>query len=269
MKEILILAGLSGSGKDAVCTELLKCGYERIISSTTRPMREGEKDGREYHFLTEEEFRAKRAEGIFFEEREVPLNGKPVFYGSERISPAPGKRYVTILDMNGIQAYAAEYGMEHLFIAEILIPEDIRMERAWNRKAPGEAMEGPKWEKFLDEWLERTEADTAWADKLEQIADWISWNTETPGLAAQEIMEAQEGNPPLWSRLIPYPMPLSVTCRRAFREACRKGTMDSRITNSWFREDLKRNGPERWDEGSVSEWIRQSVERFRAQKSIK
>lgn len=56
--KIIALYGKSASGKDTFLRMALKCfkNFHKIISSTTRPPREGEEDGVAYHFLTNEEF---------------------------------------------------------------------------------------------------------------------------------------------------------------------------------------------------------------------
>lgn len=41
----VILIGKTGAGKTSIAKELEKLGYPRLITDTTRPMREGEKDG--------------------------------------------------------------------------------------------------------------------------------------------------------------------------------------------------------------------------------
>jgi guanylate kinase len=56
MKKKIILVGKAASGKDYFSNFLGATGYKRAISHTTRPMREGEEDGREYHFISEERF---------------------------------------------------------------------------------------------------------------------------------------------------------------------------------------------------------------------
>jgi len=47
---------MSGSGKSTIEKMLEENGIKRIISYTTRPMREGEVEGRDYYYVTEEEF---------------------------------------------------------------------------------------------------------------------------------------------------------------------------------------------------------------------
>lgn len=53
---MIVLVGASGSGKTSVAKELGKRGYNRVVTYTTRPMRDGEKDGVDYHFLSDEDF---------------------------------------------------------------------------------------------------------------------------------------------------------------------------------------------------------------------
>lgn len=53
---MIVLIGASGSGKTSVAKELEKRGYKRIVTYTTRPMRDGEKDDDDYHFLSDDEF---------------------------------------------------------------------------------------------------------------------------------------------------------------------------------------------------------------------
>ena len=55
---LVILSGFSGVGKGTVAKRLVeKYGYSLSVSATTRQPREGEVDGRDYFFKTEEEFR--------------------------------------------------------------------------------------------------------------------------------------------------------------------------------------------------------------------
>ena len=56
--KLFIIVGPSGSGKSSVLMEFKKRHpeYTYPLSATTRPMREGEKDGDIYHFYTKERF---------------------------------------------------------------------------------------------------------------------------------------------------------------------------------------------------------------------
>lgn len=68
---MICLIGASASGKST--TQRILCkkyGYKPLISYTTRPMRKKEKDGIDYHFLTEDEFRELEEAGFFCETAE-------------------------------------------------------------------------------------------------------------------------------------------------------------------------------------------------------
>ena len=61
MHKLFCLMGKSASGKDTIFRSLLldeSLGLHRVIPYTTRPIREGEENGREYYFVSPEQFEA-------------------------------------------------------------------------------------------------------------------------------------------------------------------------------------------------------------------
>lgn len=66
---LCVVSGPSGSGKTTLCRALSDeddlCSY--AISCTTRPMREGEENGKDYHFMSEENFLTQVEQGDFLE----------------------------------------------------------------------------------------------------------------------------------------------------------------------------------------------------------
>lgn len=61
---LLLLGGPSGSGKTTVANILQeKHGFSRLVTVTTRPPREGEKNGVDYYFVSIDEFRSMQATG--------------------------------------------------------------------------------------------------------------------------------------------------------------------------------------------------------------
>ena len=76
---LLLVSGPSGSGKTTLCRRLADEG-EAVYSTscTTRPARDGERDGYDYHFLSRESFEQKVQDGDFLEHAEVHGN----FYGT-------------------------------------------------------------------------------------------------------------------------------------------------------------------------------------------
>ena len=99
---LLLVSGPSGSGKTTLCRRLADEG-EAVYSTscTTRPARDGERDGYDYHFLSRESFEQKVHDGDFLEYAEVHGN----FYGtliSEIIDHlASGTDVVMDIDVQG------------------------------------------------------------------------------------------------------------------------------------------------------------------------
>ena len=66
---VFVVTGPSGAGKGTLIRGLLERveGLEVAVSATTRPQRPGEVDGREYWFLSDDEFTRRVDEGSFLE----------------------------------------------------------------------------------------------------------------------------------------------------------------------------------------------------------
>jgi guanylate kinase len=73
-RPVFVLTGTSGEGKSTLAKLLVErvAGLELAVSATTRPRRPGEEHGRDYWFLTADEFDRKLAEGDFVEWVELP-----------------------------------------------------------------------------------------------------------------------------------------------------------------------------------------------------
>ena len=80
---LFLVTAPSGAGKSSLVNALLKIepDIKLSISHTTRAPRPGEENGREYHFVTVEEFEAMKARGEFLESALVHGN----YYGTSRV----------------------------------------------------------------------------------------------------------------------------------------------------------------------------------------
>jgi guanylate kinase len=102
---LFIVSSPSGGGKTTLIRRLLAgpCGkgLHFSVSHTTRPKREGEEDGREYHFVSAAEFEKMARRGEFLEHNEVHGN----FYGTARAEVMPrlsgGEDVVLDIDVQG------------------------------------------------------------------------------------------------------------------------------------------------------------------------
>lgn len=138
-KQVIVLAGPSGSGKNAVIAEIVKeyphC--TRLVTATTRTPRPGEVDGEDYHFMTQEKFDAEMLAGNIPEHRYVPaLNTS---YGTylpdlEKKVKA-GKIVFAQVDIEGANLLKERYGATTIFI----MPESLEQFRGRLR------VRNPEW----------------------------------------------------------------------------------------------------------------------------
>ncbi len=103
---LVVLSGPSGVGKDAVLTRMSELGrpFHYVVTATTRPKRSGEKNGVDYHFLSQKEFQQMRDKNQFLEWANVYGN----YYGvpKDEISSALSKGIDAIVRVD-VQGAAA------------------------------------------------------------------------------------------------------------------------------------------------------------------
>jgi guanylate kinase len=156
---MVVISGPSGSGKSTICKRLLE--DPRVVfsvSATTRKMRPGEIDGRDYHFLSVDEFRKRLAHGEFIEHAEVYGN----LYGTLRKplekAIAAGQLYLLEIDVQGaLQLKALGEPGQYIFIAPPDFDELRRRLVKRNTETP-EALER-RLHKAEDEYREREKYD--------------------------------------------------------------------------------------------------------------
>lgn len=105
--KIVLLIGCMASGKDTILKEMINEGYaEPVISHTSRPMRKGEKDGVEYHFVSAEEMLKMKENNEFIEFKSYKAaNNEKWYYGVNKNSLEKGlsKNYILIVDIAGMR----------------------------------------------------------------------------------------------------------------------------------------------------------------------
>ncbi len=102
---MLVISSPSGAGKSSLSRRLLESHPELTlsVSATTRQPREGEVDGREYHFLTREAFEKRRDEDWFYEWAEVHGNLYGTPKGPVRETFESGRDVLLDIDWQGAQ----------------------------------------------------------------------------------------------------------------------------------------------------------------------
>ena len=127
--KLIIISSPSGGGKDAVINALLKIfpNSARLVTTTSRPPRPGNKEGVDYFFISKNEFEEKIKEDAFLEHNIYSEN----YYGVEkmRLNEALEKHSLvfTQIEVNG-KHNLDKQSIEHL--AVYLLPENIDVLRA-------------------------------------------------------------------------------------------------------------------------------------------
>jgi len=128
-KQVVVIAGPSGSGKNAIIGEILKThsNCTRLVTATTRAMRPGEVDGIDYHFMSQERFDEELASGHIAEHRFVPALG--TYYGTylpdleKRVKE--GQIVFAQVDIEGAKLLKERYNATTIFI----MPESLEQFR--------------------------------------------------------------------------------------------------------------------------------------------
>ncbi|MCX7805341.1 MAG: guanylate kinase [Planctomycetota bacterium] len=108
---LFLLVGPSGAGKTTLLRRLMRMrlGLKRLVSTTTRPPRPGEKDGRDYRFVSDEEFREGIRRGLFAEYAKVHGNLYGTKAGEIDSELAKGRDLIKDIDVQGADALRRRY----------------------------------------------------------------------------------------------------------------------------------------------------------------
>ena len=159
---LVILSSPSGAGKTSIARALVK-GNENFlfsVSATTRKSRPGEVNGREYDFLTVDQFRQKIKEGQFLEHAKVfgNLYGTPL--QAVRDSISQGKSVVFDVDWQGGKQIRSS-SLSKFVISIFILPPSIKElhDRLMNRAQDSSETVKDRMKKSIDEIMHWKEYD--------------------------------------------------------------------------------------------------------------
>jgi guanylate kinase len=137
---LTVLSGPSGVGKDTVLGRMKERGlpFHYVVTATTRPPREGEKDGVEYHFLSEEEYDRLLSEDGLLENAEVYGRRYGVPKAQVREALARGQDVIMRVDVQGA-ATIRKLAPEALFVFLAPASREELEERLRRRRTEAEA----------------------------------------------------------------------------------------------------------------------------------
>ena len=139
MGKIFYIMGKSASGKDTIFRRLLsdgQLGLRELVLYTTRPMRDGEREGVEYHFVTEKQLEEFRRQGKVIEERTYQTVMGPWTYatvddGQMDLSQAD---YLACGVLESYQSIRRYLGAGQVVPLYVEVEDGERLRRAWLRE---------------------------------------------------------------------------------------------------------------------------------------
>jgi len=134
MIKIVALMGKAGAGKDWVLNRLLHTEranrwYSKVVNCTTRPIRENEVDGVNYHYLTHEEFTEKLLSGDLLETTEF----NNWFYGTLLSTLSEDKINIGVFNPEAVEILKEDKRI-NLMVIYIEATDKIRLLRQLNRE---------------------------------------------------------------------------------------------------------------------------------------
>lgn len=159
MGKIIYLMGKSSTGKDTVFKRLLEdkaLGLKNIVPYTTRPIRDGEKNGDEYFFTDEDGYLSLKNQGKIIEDRVYHT-----FHGLWRYFTVDDgqvqdrdRNYLMIGTLESYLKLKDYFGADRMLPVMIELDDGIRLQRALNRE---QAQEAPRYEEMCRRFLADSE----------------------------------------------------------------------------------------------------------------
>ena len=139
MGKIFYIMGKSASGKDTIYKELIEKmpKFHSIVPYTTRPMREGEKDGVEYFFTDREELERQLASGKVIESRTYQTIAGPWTYytvDDGQFNVADDESCLMIGTLESYEKMCTYFEAGKMVPVYIEVPDGIRLLRAVKRE---------------------------------------------------------------------------------------------------------------------------------------
>lgn len=138
MSLIFYICGKSASGKDSLYDKLKEdpeLDLEPIVPCTTRPMRSGEQEGVDYHFMDEERFQKLLAAGKIIEHREYnTVYGIWHYFTVDDEAAATARDRIAVGTLESLLKLTEYYGKDRVVPLYIEVEDGLRLARALKRE---------------------------------------------------------------------------------------------------------------------------------------
>ena len=188
MGKIVCLMGKSSTGKDTIYKRLLAqeiLRLKRIVPYTTRPMREGEQEGVEYHFTDEAGFQKLKKEGKIIEDRAYDtVHGLWRYFTVADDSLALCQNsYCVIGTLEAYVQIRAYFGEDKVLPVLIELDDGERLQRALGRERK---QEHPRYEEMCRRFL--ADSKDFSAEKIKEAGNPKSFYNDSLEACLQEIV---------------------------------------------------------------------------------
>lgn len=156
MAKIFVIMGKSSSGKDTIYNRIKQQEHlclKEVVMYTTRPMRDGEHQGREYFFTDDNQLNELRNQGKIIECRTYnTVYGLWSYFTADdgQINIEGKDNYIVIGTLEAYEAYIKFYGQDMVKPLYIHVDDGIRLRRALERE---EKQKVPKYSEMCRRFL--------------------------------------------------------------------------------------------------------------------
>lgn len=189
MGKIFYLMGKSSSGKDTLYRKLNeenRYGLKSIVSYTTRPIRGGEQDGREYHFVSVDAFERMKDTGKVIEYRTYnTVHGIWYYFlADDGQIDLEKESYLLIGTLEGYESLVSYFGKDRIVPIYLEVDDGIRLQRALDRE---KSQPSPKYAELCRRYLADQEDFSE--EKLEKNGIGIRFNNENIEVTCNSILD--------------------------------------------------------------------------------
>lgn len=187
MGKIFYLMGKSASGKDTLYQEILKRlpQLQTVVPYTTRPIRIGEQNGREYFFTTQEELDRLLEDGKIIECRtyETMMGPWSYFTADDGQIDIEYENYLMIGTLESYEKTRNYFGKEYLQPVYITVENGLRLQRALDRE---KRQPSPRYDEVCRRYL-ADEQDFC-QERLNQCGIEQSYDNENLSVCLEKIV---------------------------------------------------------------------------------
>ncbi|WP_210498336.1 guanylate kinase [Vibrio crassostreae] len=232
MKNLVLIAGVSGAGKSYLEPALQNIGFIKGVTSTTRPMRIGEIDGVHYNFKTDEDFLVGLEKGEYIESAEVNGSRYGMLEGDLSALCSSNPVVYMILDPQGVKRYQDYFnGKSDWSVKTVFLncPLELRLQRIADRV--NETATDKQLYEVAKRLIQTRDFEEYWKDMVTaEVYIHVSKNAkdiEDAVVAISEAVKQKTGSAVMFATREPLPFTLPTHAIELEMEKLKKGLVKS------------------------------------------